>query len=184
MIFDLIIIALVLGAVFIGYRYGTSKELYHLAKVFVGMSVAGTYAESLGWGLTRTGLLLANDKAVLILTGYLLLFGFYWIIMYFLEHLFMMLEMQKSVANCYLGMTANGIQAILLLSFISFMSTQLTFVKKGYKSYLVEKSFIYIHMDRLCRNFITADFVKDVTKNSIEESVQKLKTGALIPQGK
>lgn len=184
MLFDLIIIILIITAIYLGYKFGTSSELYRLAKVFIGMSFAGSYAETLGWTLTKSGFLLANDKAVLILTGYLIVFAVYWIVINGLERLFVSLDLKNSKFNSYLGMVANAVQAILFLSFMAFMSTQLSFVKKGYKPYLVKHSFIYIHMDRLCRNFITADFVKEVTKDSLEGNINKIKVGAMLAQGK
>ena len=159
MIFDIVILILLGFAVYAGYKYGTSKELYRLAKIFIGISLASSYGADFGQLLTKIGLLKANDWAVLTLTGFLLLFVLYWFIVYLLEKFFNHLKFEKSRLNRYLGMLSNFIQALLLLTFFSFMSTQLSFVKEGYKSYLVKNSFIYIHMDRLCRKIVTKQFV-------------------------
>lgn len=178
MIFDLVIILLLGLAVYAGYKYGTSKELYRLAKVFIGITVASSYGANFGHLLTKIGLLKANDWAVLTLTGFLLLFVVYWIIVYFLEKLFSHLDFEKSKLNRYLGMLSNFIQALLLLTFFSFMSTQLSFVKDGYKGYLVKHSFLYIHMDRICRKVVTQQFVSSIMdeKSGISTKEALLKT--------
>ena len=159
MIFDLIVLLLLALALYAGYKYGTSKELYRLAKIFIGISLASSYGAHFGQLLTQIGLLRANDWAVLTLTGFLLLFLLYWLLLYLIERFFNHLRFEKSRLNRYLGMLSNFIQALLLITFFSFMSTQLSFVKKGYKSYLVEKSILYIHMDRVCRKIVTKQFV-------------------------
>lgn len=166
MIFDSTIILLFLAAIYLGYKYGTSIELLHLAKIFIGISLANAYSSDLGIFLTKLGWLKANDWAVLTLTGFLLFFALYWVLVSFLEKIFTRMNLKNSKANKILGALANAIQAILMLTFLSFMSTQLTFVKDGYKSYLVENSMLYLKMDRICRKIVTGEFV-DALKNDI-----------------
>ncbi|MDH5465410.1 MAG: CvpA family protein [Thiovulaceae bacterium] len=163
MIFDIIIIAIVIFAMYLGYKGGTSVELYRLGRVFLGMTLAGAYGTSFGWKLTHMGILAANSKAILTLVGFLLLFVLYWIITIILETLFLKFELHNSKLNNYLGMIANGIQALLIVTFISFISTQLTFTKNAYKAYLRDHSFSYIHMDRISRKVITANVVDEIT---------------------
>ncbi len=174
MFFDIVVLLILAAAAFIGYRYGTSKELYRLAKIFVGLTLAGTYSANLGSFLTSIGLLKANDWAVLSLSGFLLAFVIFWVIAYFIEKLFVRMELHKSLVNRYLGMLSNTIQALLFITFFAFMSTQLSFVKDGYKAYLVENSFSYIYMDRVCRKVVTANFVDSLIKDHSAESTKEL----------
>ena len=163
MIFDIIVIFIVIFAMYLGYRGGTSIELYRLGRVFLGMTIAGSYGTSFGWKLTHMGILAANSKAILTLVGFLLLFVIYWVMTIILETLFVKLELHNTKLNNYLGMIANGIQALLIVTFVSFISTQMTFSKDGYKAYLRDNSFSYIHMDRISRKVITADVVDEIT---------------------
>lgn len=174
MIFDLIIIALLLGAIYLGYRFGTSVELYRLAKTFIILTLASAYSGSFGSILTKMGILKANDWAVLSLTGFLVLFLILWGIIFIIEKIFLAKNLHKSKLNRYLGMILSGIQALIVVTFLSFMSTQLSFVKKEYKAYLVENSAIYIHMDRLCRKIVTANFVDSILHKDGETSTEDI----------
>ena len=174
MIFDLIIIALVAAAIYFGYRYGTSLELYRLVKTFVILTLASAYSGSFGSILTKMGILKANDWAVLSLTGFLVLFLILWGIIYLIEKMFLAKDLHRSKLNHYLGMLLGGVQALILVTFLSFMSTQLSFVKEGYKSYLISKSFIYIHMDRLCRKIVTANFVDSILHKDGKASTEDI----------
>jgi len=174
MIFDFIIVALILGAIYLGYRYGTSVELYRLAKTFIILTLASAYSGAFGSVLTKMGILKANDWAVLSLTGFLVLFLIFWGIIYLIEKVFLSRDLHKSKLNHYLGMLLGGIQALIIVTFLSFMSTQLSFVNKTYKSYLIEKSSIYIHMDRLCRKIVTANFVDSILHKDGEASTEDI----------
>lgn len=177
MIFDIVIVILLIGAIYLGYRYGTSVELLRLAKVFIGISLSSTYGSDFGVFLTKLGILKANDWAVLTLTGFLFFFAIYWTAANLLEVLIVKMNLEKSAINRYFGAFSNAIQATLMLTFISFMSTQLTFVKDGYKHYLVEHSYLYIKMDRVCRKVVTGEFVAalqdDITGTSAKEVLIK-----------
>lgn len=174
MIFDFIVIGLVLTAIYFGYRFGTSLELYRLVKTFVILTLSSAYSGTFGSFLTKMGILKANDWAVLSLTGFLVLFLILWGIIYLIEKMFLAKDLHKSKLNRYLGMLLGGVQALILVTFLSFMSTQLTFVKEGYKSYLISKSAIYIHMDRLCRKIVTANFVDSILHKDGEASTEDI----------
>lgn len=177
MIFDIIIFLLFIGSIYLGYKYGTSVELLRLAKVFLGISLASAYSSDFGVYLTHIGLLKANDWAVLTLTGFLLFFALYWVFATIGERVAVKMNLQQTKANKFLGAFSNGLQAILMLTFLSFMSTQLTFVKEGYKTYLVENSMVYLKMDRACRKIVTGEFVDalkdDITGTSAKEVLIK-----------
>ena len=174
MIFDLFIIALIAGAGYLGYKYGTPKELYRLIKIFVVLSAAGAYGDSFGRWLTHIGLLRANDWAVLSLTGFLLVFAIVWGIIRAIETLSISQNLKESKTNSYFGIIANIIIAVFITTFASFMSTQLSFTNKSYKQYLVNNSFIYIHMDRACRKVLTAEFVNDMISDNQAASTSKM----------
>lgn len=163
MVFDLFVLLITIGAMYLGYKGGTSEELYRLGRVFLGMTIAGSYGTSFGWKLTSMGLLAANTKAIVTLVGFLLIFIIYWVITLAIQALFNNLDLKKSKLNKYLGMLASGVQALLIIIFVSFISSQLTFSKDNYKAYLRDSSFSYIYMDRICRKVITADIVDDIT---------------------
>ena len=174
MIFDIIVIGIVLGAIYLGYRWGTSLELYRLVKTFVILTLASAYGSSFGVKITKLGILKANDWAVLSLTGFLVLFLIFWGIIYLMEKFFLAKDLHKSKLNRYLGMVLGAVQALIVVTFISFMSTQLSFVKKGYKSYLIAHSSLYIHMDRVCRKIVTANFVNSILHNDGKASTEDI----------
>jgi len=174
MIFDLIVIVFIIAAIYLGYRLGTSLELYRLVKTFIILTVASAYSGNFGSILTKMGILKANDWAVLSLTGFLVLFLILWGIIYLIEKIFLAKDLHRSRLNRYLGMLLGGIQALILVTFISFMSTQLSFVKEGYKSYLVSHSTLYIHMDRLCRKIVTANFVDSILHKDGKASTEDI----------
>lgn len=171
MIFDLFIILLFIGLVVVGYKFGTSAELLSLAKVFVPISVASAYSGDFGMYLTRIGLLRANDWAVLIFTGFLLLFLMFWIVIRIGEHYFNRYELHSrwftnnrftSFADRVFCALINAVQALFLLTFFSFLSTQVNFTSSNYKPYLMQHSLLYPSMDRVCRKIVTGQFVDDI----------------------
>ena len=162
MLFDLIVITLLGVSMYLGFRLGTSAEIYRLVKIFIGLSIASTYSGEFGVVLTKMGILKANDWAVLSLTGFLCLFMIYWGILYIVEKIFLAKDLHKSKFNRYLGMLLGTFQALLVITFVSFMSTQLSFVGKNYKANLIKNSFTYIYMDRFCRQMVTANVVDSI----------------------
>jgi len=169
MIFDLIIILFVALAMFLGFRYGTHIELYRVGRVFLGMTLSGLYGMSTGWKLTTMGIVSANNKAILHLIGFFVVFTLFWIVSLVVIKIFIKFKLHKHKINRYLGLMANGTIAILFVTFSAFFSTQLAFLKDGYKSYLVNKSFSYIYMDRACRKMITAKVVNNITGDSTSQ---------------
>lgn len=185
MLFDFIVIFVLLISIYLGYRFGSSIELYRLAKIFIGLSLASTYSGDFGRTLTEMGLLKANDWAVLTLTGFLALFMIYWLLAYLVERLFLAQNLHKSKLNAYLGMILSGFQGFLVITFVSFMSTQLSFVGKEYKTKLIEDSFFYIHMDRFCREMVTAKAVDDFiseNRSSAKGMLNTLSDAAIIKE--
>ena len=163
MIFDLIVILLIAGAMYLGYKNGTHAEIYRLGRAFLGMTLAGSMGLSMGWKLTHIGLLAANTKAIVALVGFIFVFVIYWLITIVIYKVVAHLALADRKINNYIGTVANGAIALLVIIFVSFISTQLSFSKDGYKAYLRDSSFSYIYMDRLCRKVITADVVDEIT---------------------
>jgi uncharacterized membrane protein required for colicin V production len=163
MFFDLLVILIVAGASFLGYKQGTHVEIYRLGRVFLGMTLSGLLGSPLGWKLTSMGILSANSSAIVSLIGFLIVFMLYWLISIVLVKVIVSMDMSDKKINNYLGTVTNGILALLFITFTSFISTQLSFAKDGYKEYLRDKSFSYIYMDRICRKVITADVVSEIT---------------------
>ena len=163
MFFDLLVIILIAGAMYLGYKNGTHPELYRIGRVFLGMTLAGMYGTSMGWKLTSIGFLSANTKAIVTLVGFIFVFVIYWAISIAVVKLVSKYALQDKKINYYIGTVANGVIALLVIVFVSFISTQLSFTKDAYKAYLRDNSFSYIHMDRLCRKVITADVVDEIT---------------------
>ncbi len=186
MIFDLIVVLLIGGSIYFGYRLGTSVELYRLVKVFIGLSIASAYSGDFGVMLTKVGILKANDWAVLSLTGFLCLFMIFWGILYFMEKVFVSQDLRHSRLNRYLGMILGGFQGLLVITFISFMSTQLSFVGENYKANLVKNSMLYIHMDRFCRQMVTANVVNSIINDkgsaTQEAVIKNLKNAAIVKE--
>lgn len=173
MFFDFIIIIFVLVSMYLGFKFGTHIELYRIGRVFLGMTLSGMYSLPLGWKLTSMGILSANNVAILKLMGFIAIFSFYWIATILIVKLFIKLELRKHKINHYIGVVANGMLAILFVTFTSFFTTQLSFAKDGYKAYLRDKSFSYIHMDRICRKAINAKLVNQITGDSVSQIMIK-----------
>ncbi len=168
MIFDAFIVLAFIALIVLGYKYGTSKEMLDLAKVFLPISIASAYSDHFGLYLTQVGLLRANDWAVLTLTGFLILFLTMWFSIRLLEKIAVhynvhgrWLENNRftTMTNRVFCAIANGVQALFLLTFFSFLSTQVTFVPKNYKSYLMAHSLMYPAIDRICRKTVNGQFV-------------------------
>jgi uncharacterized membrane protein required for colicin V production len=171
MIFDFLVLILMAAAMYFGLKNGTHPELYRIGRVFLGMTIASVLGTPLGWKLTSWGVLAANNKAIVSLVGFLVLFSLYWVITIFLVKWLRRYALQEHKMNNYLGLVSNGIIALLVITFASFISTQLSFAKDGYKAYLRDKSFSYIYMDRLCRKAITADVVDEITGGGAGQKV-------------
>ncbi|MDO6681881.1 MULTISPECIES: CvpA family protein [unclassified Oceanobacter] len=168
MIFDVVILLALLTLIVLGYRYGTSKEMLDLAKVFLPISIASAYSDHFGLYLTQIGILRANDWAVLTLTGFLVLFLAMWFVIRLVERVAIRYDIHgrwikenrfTSFTNRIFCAIANGLQALLLLTFFSFLSTQVSFVPKHYKSYLMANSISYPAIDRICRHMVNGQFV-------------------------
>ena len=171
MIFDAAIILLFGALIIVGYKYGTSKELLGLAKVFIPISIASAFSGHFGMYLTKIGLLRANDWAVLTFTGFLILFLLFWILIRVGEHYFEHYDLHTrwfsnnrltSLADRMFCASINGFQAVFLLTFFSFLSTQISFAPQSYKPYLMRHSLLYPSMDRVCRKIVTGQFVNSI----------------------
>ena len=174
MIFDFVILLMFCALVVLGYKYGTSKELLGLAKVFVPISIASAFSGHFGLFLTEIGLLRANDWAVLTFTGFLILFLLFWTLIRIGEHYFERYDLHSrwfsenrltSIADRVFCSVANGFQAIFLLTFFSFLSTQISFAPQNYKPYLMRDSLLYPSMDRVCRKIVTGQFVNSIVND-------------------
>lgn len=163
MFFDLFVLIFVATAMYLGFKFGTHIELYRIGRVFLGMTVASMYGMSMGWKLTAMGIVSANTKAILSLIGFVVVFSIYWIVSLVVVKIFNKYELHNHKLNNYFGIFANGTIAIIFVALTSFFSTQLTFAQSGYKAYLRDSSFSYIHIDRACRKAITADVVNEIT---------------------
>lgn len=163
MFFDLIVIVLISGAMYLGYKNGTHAELYRIGRVFLGMTLAGMYGTSMGWKLTSIGFLAANTKAIVTLVGFIFVFVIYWVLSIVAYKAVAKFALHEKKINNYIGTLANGVIALIVIIFVSFISTQLSFSKDGYKAYLRDSSFSYIYMDRVCRKVITEDVVGEIT---------------------
>lgn len=173
MFFDFIVLIVVIGAGYVGFIKGTHVEIYRLGRVFLGMTLAGLFGSSLGWKLTSMGILSANNSAILSLIGFFLVFLMYWLVSIAVLRVIVSLNLSDKKINKYLGTITNSVLALIFITFASFMSTQLTFAKDGYKAYLRDRSFSYIHMDRLCRKVITADVVNEITGEGAGKIIMK-----------
>lgn len=171
MVFDIIILLLFFSLIVLGYKYGTSKELLGLAKIFIPISIASAFSGHFGMFLTQIGLLRANDWAVLTFTGFLILFLIFWALVRIGEHYFERYDLHSrwftnnrftSVTDRIFCSAANGFQAIFLLTFFSFLSTQISFAPQSYKPYLMRYSLLYPSMDRVCRKVVTGNFVSSI----------------------
>ena len=156
MIFDAFIVLAFIALIVLGYKYGTSKEMLDLAKVFLPISIASAYSDHFGLYLTQMGLLRANDWAVLTFSIRLLekIAVHYNVHGRWLEN-----NRFTTMTNRVFCAIANGVQALFLLTFFSFLSTQVTFVPKNYKSYLMAHSLMYPAIDRICRKTVNGQFV-------------------------
>lgn len=163
MIFDLLVLVMLFLAGFIGYKKGTHVEIYRIGRVFLGMTLSGVFGSSLGWKLTSMGILAANNSAIVALVGFLLVFMIYWSISIVVIKIIQAQDMSDKKINNYLGTVTNVVLTLIIITFSSFISTQLGFSKDGYKAYLRDKSFTYIYMDRICRKVITPDVVQEIT---------------------
>ncbi len=173
MFFDFLVIVFVLGSMYLGYKYGTHIELYRIGRVFLGMTLSGMYGLPMGWKLTSMGILSANNVAILKLMGFFAIFTIYWIATIVIVKVFIKFDIHRHKINHYIGMVANGTLAVLFVTFTSFFTTQLAFAKDGYKAYLRDKSFSYIHMDRICRKAINAKLVNQITGDSASQIIIK-----------
>ena len=171
MIFDIIVLVLFISLVVMGYKYGTSKEMLNLAKVFIPISIASAFSGEVGMLLTKIGLLRANDWAVLTFTGFLLLFLMLWALVRAGEHYFNHFDLHSrwfsnnrftSLADRFFCSIINGFQAVFLLTFFSFLSTQMSFSPQNYKPYLMHHSLLFPSMDRVCRKIVTGQFVDNI----------------------
>ncbi len=174
MIFDIVILLLFCLLVVVDYKYGTSTELLRFAKVFVPISIASAFSGHFGLFLTEVGILRANDWAVLTFTGFLILFLLFWTLIRISEHYFKQFDLHSrwfsknhltSMADRIFCSIANRFQAVLLLTFFSFLSTQISFSPENYKPYLMRHSLLYPSTDRVCRKTVTAQFVNSIVND-------------------
>lgn len=171
MFFDLFVLIFIGYAMYLGFKYGTHIELYRFGRVFLGMTISSMYGMSMGWKLTAMGIVSANNKAILSLIGFVVVFSIYWAISIGIVKVFAKYELHNHKLNNYIGIVANGIIAIIFITLTSFFTTQLSFAKDGYKAYLRDSSFSYIHMDRICRKSITKNVVNQITGDTAGQMI-------------
>ena len=150
-----------------GYRHGPSRQLYDLAKIFLGFTLASKYAGSFGIFLTRSGVIYPDTWAVLLLIGFLLLFILYWGVVLGVEWGYAhYLEQKAQAFKALSGGVITFAEALLLLTFGLFILSQFKPVKNNFYHYMNQRSMIYPSMDRFCRKVVTVGFVNSLTSNN------------------
>lgn len=166
MLFDLLLLFTTTLAAYLGFKWGTHIEIYRLARAFTAMTVATSLAAEVGWGLTRQGILAANNQAMVLLIGFVIVFILFWCFTLLMEALFRSVQIHKYQINHYIGAVANALITLVLVSILAFFSTQLQAARGAYKAYLREQSLSYLYIDRACRALLTEQLVDEIIGHS------------------
>jgi len=166
-IFDILLIALVGYSFYYGFKHGISKPLYELTIIFIGFTLAGKYAYSMGVFLTKHKILMADNIALLTLIGFLILFLLYWLAVYLLEKIKkVFLENGFKTTSMIIGGSVNAIQVLIVSTLLIFLFNQFTIGKKGLRVSLL-KSYSYPKVERVYKNVFTKTFVDNIIKGNM-----------------
>lgn len=165
--FDIFLIIIVVYSFYYGYKNGISEKLYELTKVFLGFTIAGSYAYTTGFYLTKVKILSPDNPAIMKLIGFLILFLIYWGLIFFLEYV-KEYHFRKSFknGNMILGAITNTLQVFLAFTLSAFLLTQLSFGKKNIKPFL-KKSYSYPKIERVYKRVLTKNFVNNIIKGNM-----------------
>jgi len=163
---------LIIGSIvyfsYIGYKFGLSKQLYEVIKVFVGIAFANNFGLKFSMFLTKQHILMPENFANMKLIGFLLLFVIYFIAIMSIERLYgIYIKNRFKVVNRVFGSVINGLWVLFIWTFGLFILSQFRIGDIQIKSYLHKSSTIYPYMHRFCKKVVTNSFVKKLTSSSI-----------------
>jgi hypothetical protein len=156
-IFDALLLLLLISATIYGYKHGTFSKFYPFFKLFLGFALSGKYALFIGGKLILLGLLKATSYGVVMLIGFSITFGLYWVIVSLFEKINHRINTEKFKKIS--GATLMFLQTALISTFTIFILMQFTLPQKMAKSYL-SKTRSYPYISRFYTRVLSTQFVK------------------------
>ena len=182
-IFDILLLLVTLGGVHYGYKHGNLSKVYEIVKIIIGIAISSKYGLTFGIWLTKAHVLKAETFGVLILIGFLLVLGLYWLVMFILELAYKeFLESYLAKQSKYVAAVFSGAEFFIIFTLGLFVVLQFYWPRIYLKSALF-KSVTYkpIHYfykgflnDKLINNTLyegTGAGFKETIMNTAAESV-------------
>lgn len=156
---------------YLGYKFGLSKQLYEVIKVFVGIAFADSFGASFSIFLVKHHILIPENLASLKLIGFLLLFSIYFITVIAIEKLYgAYIKNRFKIINKIFGMLTNGLWVLFVWTFGLFIASQFRIGNIQIKNYLQKNSIVYPYMHKFCKRVITNNFVKKLSSGSVTDT--------------
>ncbi len=174
-IFDFILILVVVYGAYYGYKHGNLSKIYEIVKLIAGVAISSKYGLTLGMWLTKVHILKAETFGVLILIGFVLVFGLYFIAMFILELAYKeFLESYLRHQSKYIAAIFSGLEFFIMFTLSLFILLQFYWPRTYIKPILF-KSFTYKPIHKFYKGFLSNELINNTlyegTGSGIKETI-------------
>ena len=160
-IFDLILLAVVIGGAYYGYKHGNLNKIYEIVKLIVAVAVSSKYGLSLSMWLTKLNIIKAETFGVLILIGFVMMFVLYLVAMFVLELAYKeFLESYLRHQSKYVASIFSSIEFFVMFTLALFILLQF-YLPRVYLKPVLFKSFTYKHIHYFYRGFLSNELINN-----------------------
>ena len=160
-IFDFILGLVIMSGIYYGYKHGNLSKVYEIVKIIVGIAISSKYGLTFGILLTKAHVLKAETFGVLILIGFLLVFGVYWFVMFILELAYKkFLESYLSKQSKYVAAVFSGAEFFIIFTLGLFVVLQFYWPRIYIKPALF-KSFTYKPIHYFYKGFLNDKLINN-----------------------
>ena len=160
-IFDLILLLVVVAGAYYGYKNGNLNRIYEIVKLIAGVAISSKYGLTLAMWLTKVHILKAETFGVLILIGFISVFGIYYVVMFVLELAYKeFLESYLRHKSKYVAALSSGVEFFIMFTLGLFIILQFNWPRVYIKP-LLFKSFTYKPIHKFYKSFLSNELINN-----------------------
>lgn len=166
-LFDVLLLLILLAGVYYGYQKGLDSRIVYFLKIFFVFFLGGRYCVDVGLFLSRHGILRADNYAMFLLVGFLMLAVLLWVGLTQLEKwLLARYIYHRPKINKPLGALLLGVESGVLFSFAVILLMQFSWVQNHASAYIITgKSYPVIH--QVTMRFLSVKRVKEIINGNV-----------------
>lgn len=161
-IFDIVLFLVIAGGAYYGYKNGNLSKIYEIVKLIAGVAVSSKYGLTFGIWLTKAHILKAETLGVLIMIGFIMVFGLFWVGVFVLELAYKeFLESYLRKQSNYITALFSSIEFFIIFTMSIFVLLQF-YWPRVYMKPLLFKSYTYKPIHNFYKSFLNDKFINNI----------------------